>query len=59
INPQHALIQRLDKEADEDRFSDLVAVLFGQANLAEGTELEDPGDFSRRLNKLLLALTDD
>ncbi len=59
VNPSHPLIQRLDKEADEDRFADLVAVLFGQATLAEGTELEDPGDFSQRLNKLLLELTED
>lgn len=54
INPQHPLIAKLDAEADEDRFGDLVAILFGQASLAEGGQLEDPGDFSSRLNKLLL-----
>ena len=56
INPEHALVQKLDKEQDEDRFADLVYILFGQAQLSEGGQLENPGDFSARLNKLLLDL---
>lgn len=58
INPLHPLLQKLDKEADEERFCDLVSVLFAQAGLAEGGQLEDPGEFSARLNKLLMELTD-
>jgi molecular chaperone HtpG len=57
INPEHPLVQKLDKEADEDRFTDLVSVLFGQASLAENGELADPGEFSSSLNKLLLQLS--
>ena len=57
INPEHPLLLKLDKEPDEERFGDLVAVLFGQASLAEGGQIEDPGEFSARLNKLLLELT--
>ncbi len=57
INPEHALLQRLEKEADESRFADLVTILFGQASLAEGRGLDDPAQFSSRLNKLLLELT--
>lgn len=57
INPEHPLLSKLDKEADEERFGDLVAILFGQASLAEGGQLEDPGEFSTRLNKLLMELT--
>lgn len=57
INPEHPLVVKLDKEADEDRFADLVTILFGQASLAEGGQLDDPGDFSSRLNKLLLDLS--
>jgi molecular chaperone HtpG len=56
INPEHPLVQKLDQEADEERFSDFVSVLFDQACLAEGRQLEDPGSFTRRLNKLLLKL---
>lgn len=56
INPEHPLIIKLDQESDEERFADLVEVLFDQANLAESGQLDDPGNFTRRLNKLLLEL---
>ena len=56
MNPDHPLVEKLDKEADEDRFNDLIGVLFDQAALAEGRELDDPGEYSRRMNKLLLEL---
>lgn len=58
INPEHPLIAKLDQEKDEERFGDLISVLFDQASLAEGRQLEDPGNFTRRLNKLLLELCD-
>lgn len=54
INPQHPLVQKMDKEVDEDRFTDLAHVLFDQASLAEGGSLEDPAAYVRRLNKLLM-----
>jgi molecular chaperone HtpG len=57
INPDHPLVVKLDTEPDEDRFSDLVAILFGQASIADNGQLDDPGDFSARLNKLLLELS--
>ncbi|MFK7862854.1 MAG: molecular chaperone HtpG [Pseudohongiellaceae bacterium] len=57
INPEHSLVKKLDTEQDEDRFADLVTILFGQAQLAEGGQLENPGEFSSRLNKLLLELS--
>jgi len=56
INPAHPLLAKLDKEVDAERFADIVTILFGQAGLAEGAQLDNPGDFSRRLNKLLMAL---
>ena len=56
FNPGHPLVQKLDGEADEDRFGDLVKVLFDQASLAEGQSLSDPGDYVRRVNSLLLEL---
>ena len=58
VNPAHPLVVKLDQEKDEDRFSDIVSILFGQAGLADGVQLEDPADFSTRLNKLLLELVD-
>jgi molecular chaperone HtpG len=53
INPQHAILQRLGAEADEARFADWALVLFDQALLAEGGQLEDPASFVRRMNGLL------
>ena len=56
INTQHPLVQRLNDEVDEDRFTDFAKVLFDQSMLAEGGQLEDPAGFVRRLNQLMLAL---
>jgi molecular chaperone HtpG len=56
INTQHPLVQRLNDEVDEDRFTDLAKVLFDQSMLAEGGQLEDPAGFVKRLNQLMLAL---
>ena len=56
INPSHPLMQRLDREADEARFADLLELMFDQAKLAESGQLEDPGSYSARLNRLLLNL---
>ena len=57
LNPQHPLVKKLDQEPDEDRFADLVSVLFDQASLAEGGQLEDPAAYVNKLNKLLLELS--
>ncbi|MDT3706671.1 MAG: molecular chaperone HtpG [Thiobacillus sp.] len=56
INPSHALVTRLDNESDEDRFKDWANLLFEQALLAEGGQLDDPASFVRRLNGLLAML---
>lgn len=56
INPQHPILQRLKAEAAGERFGDWSHILFDQALLAEGGQLEDPASFVRRLNGLLLAM---
>jgi molecular chaperone HtpG len=53
VNPEHALVKRLD--ADEGRFDDLAHILFDQALLAEGGQLEDPAAYVARVNRLLAA----
>lgn len=55
-NAKHPLVQRLDAEADEDRFARLVHILFDQAALSEGGTLEDAPAYVNRLNGLLLEL---
>jgi len=57
INPVHPLLQMLDAEQDEARFSDLAHVVLDQATLAEGGQLEDPATFVSRLNSLLLQMS--
>ena len=54
INPHHPLVQRLKHEAEGKRFGDWSHILFDQALLAEGGQLEDPGTFVKRLNDLML-----
>ncbi|NWN90781.1 molecular chaperone HtpG [Marinobacter adhaerens] len=56
INVEHPLVQRLESEAGEERFSELSAVLLDQATLASGEQLDDPGAYVTRLNRLLLEL---
>jgi molecular chaperone HtpG len=56
INPEHAIIDMLRDENDPDRFADWANILFDQAMLSEGGQLEDPAGFVRRLNGMLQAL---
>ena len=53
INPTHALVKRMDDEQVEDRFADWAKILFDQAILAEGGQLEDPATFVSRLNQMI------
>lgn len=57
LNPEHPLVKKLEQESSETRFADLAHVLFDQANLAEGAQLQDPAAYVQRLNKLLLELS--
>jgi len=56
INPRHPIVERLKDESDSSRFSDWSHILFDQATLAEGGQLDDPATFVKRLNELMLAL---
>lgn len=58
INPEHALINLVEKEQNDEQFSEWVDVLFDQALLAEQGQLDDPASFASKLNKLLLKLAD-
>lgn len=52
VNAEHALVQRL---SGSPRFDDLAHILFDQALLAEGGQLEDPASYVKRVNGFLLA----
>ena len=53
LNPEHAIVKKLEKDADD--LSDWAMVLFDQAALAEGAQLQNPADYVKRINKLLAA----
>ncbi|GGK16591.1 molecular chaperone HtpG [Luteimonas terricola] len=54
INPQHALVRKLQGEADDARATDLATLLLEQAELAAGAPLPDPAGFVQRMNRLLV-----
>ena len=55
INPEHAIVQRL--KPDDAAFGDWAGLLYDQALLAEGGQLDDPAGFVRRSNDLMLSLS--
>jgi molecular chaperone HtpG len=52
VNTEHALVKRLEKS---EQFDALAHILFDQALLSEGGQLEDPAAYVKRVNDLLLA----
>lgn len=53
INLQHSLIQKLENA--EANFDDWTQIVFDQAVLSEGGQLDDPAGFVHKLNKLILS----
>ncbi|MEO7067378.1 MAG: molecular chaperone HtpG [Rhodanobacter sp.] len=54
INPQHALLKRVEAEADEAKAKDLATLLLEQAEISAGAPLPDPAAFVQRMNRVLL-----
>lgn len=54
LNPEHQLVKKLHDITDDERFSEWTIVLFEQAVLAEGGQLDNPVDFVSRVNRLLI-----
>lgn len=54
LNPEHPVIERLNREADETLFEDLTWLVYEQARVAEGRQLKDPSGYVRRINKLMV-----
>ncbi|PCH53004.1 MAG: molecular chaperone HtpG [Cellvibrionales bacterium] len=53
INTAHKLVSRLETEDDSEKVDDLVGILYDQAALSAGEQLENPALFVQRLNRLL------
>ncbi len=56
INPDHPIVEKLGKEKSKKKFADWSNILFDQAMLAEGGQLEDPAGFVAKLNDMLVSL---
>lgn len=55
VNPDHPLIKKLEgSEQFDDNFDKLAQVIFDQALLADGGQLEDPAAYLKRVNELLM-----
>ncbi len=59
INVEHPLVQRLDRESDDERFESLANIVLDHALLAEGTQLDNPAEYVQRMNRLILDIGDD
>ena len=53
INPEHALIQKMHNIQDDELFTEWAFMMFEQAVLAEGGNLDNPALYVNRVNKLL------
>ena len=56
VNVDHPLVVRLSGEGDDERFNSLSNIVLDHALLAEGSQLENPASYVRRMNELLTEL---
>jgi len=56
VNPSHPILELLDQEQDEERFTNWSRLLLDQALLADGGQLEDGAGFVKRMNEMFVAL---
>jgi len=54
INVSHPLAKRLHAETNSNKFDELSEIVLDHALLADGSQLENPADYVRRINNLLL-----
>lgn len=57
VNPQHAIIKRMNSETHEGKFQDWALILLDQALLSEGGHLDDPAAFVQRVNEMLVNMS--
>lgn len=53
INPEHALLKRVESETDDAKAADLATLLLEQAEISAGAPLPDPAAFVQRMNRVL------
>ena len=56
INVEHPLVMRLSAVTDDKRFGEIANIVLDHALLAEGSQLDNPAEYVKRMNALLLEL---
>jgi molecular chaperone HtpG len=58
VNADHLMIKRFGAESDDDRAREWAEIFYEQALLSEGGRLDDPAGFVRRMNDMIIAMSD-
>jgi molecular chaperone HtpG len=58
LNPSHKIVEGLKNETQDDMFGKWSLILFNQALLSEGGQLEDPAAFVSDLNSMMIRFMD-
>lgn len=58
LNPEHTIISKMRAGLPEEQLKEWAEILFEQALLAEGSNLPDPAQFVKRINKLWMEYVD-
>jgi len=55
LNPDHALIHKIQAETDEIKFNNWADILFDQSLISEGAKVADPAGFIAKMNDMILS----
>ena len=58
MNPEHVMMKRFGAESDDSRARDWAEIFYEQALLSEGGRLDDPAGFVRRMNDMIIAMSE-
>ena len=53
LNPEHPVFKKLQSSENTETFNDLLDVLYTEALILEGFQIENPVDFIKKLNNLI------
>ena len=59
VNPDHVVVQHVARHQESEHVDDWAEILFDQALLSEGGRLDDPAGFVRRMNDMILSVTEE
>ena len=54
VNPNHKIIKKLKDKIKQKSFNDIAFLLYEQALIQEGVKLDNPAEFTERLNKVIV-----